>query len=82
MAKLGATGTGQEHPAGDEKSFPSLSAILDTADGEEADAADVLTKGTSLGRYLVLDRMGVGAMGVVSSRRRKREAPSGPIPLV
>jgi formylglycine-generating enzyme required for sulfatase activity/tRNA A-37 threonylcarbamoyl transferase component Bud32 len=63
MSKLGPKGSGPEHPVGDDESFPSLSALLHTADGEEAD--DVLTKGTVVGRYLVLDRLGTGAMGVV-----------------
>jgi formylglycine-generating enzyme required for sulfatase activity len=51
-------------PTGGGAGVPSLSGVFDAGDGDEADE-DVLAKGTSVGRYLVLDRLGAGAMGVV-----------------
>jgi tetratricopeptide (TPR) repeat protein len=63
QSKTNGHGTDDERPASEAAASTHDS---DPGDGADATAdADVLARGATLGRYLVLERLGAGAMGVV-----------------
>jgi tetratricopeptide (TPR) repeat protein len=67
MAESRTKGGGSEntHAVRSPKDAPEPVSTHESADGDHAKAVDVLKKGDALGRYLVLEPLGAGAMGVV-----------------
>jgi formylglycine-generating enzyme required for sulfatase activity len=66
MAESRTNGEGKP-PTGSVKGEDIVGSTQDSTPGDSGmpDGGDVLTKGASVGRYMVLERLGEGAMGVV-----------------
>src|SRR3954471_16567210 len=63
-ASTNGEGNGEDHSSGS-----PVPATLESAPGAHAEGSDpdldLLSRGSTVGRYLVLERLGAGAMGVV-----------------